>query len=218
MKDTLDFYETASDSLTFNWHISQQDTFNHFEVSEDGGNTWITNETNTSYNLINMSIGSYTFKVKGIPATANYGDRFIANSVIANSKGTATGANTSGPEMARIDEGKRRVIHMHRVILQPKKGLDIDHINGNRLDNRRINLRYATRSQNNMNRFARCVTSKSPYKGVCWRAHAKRWKAYIKINKTQIHIGYFTTAEKAAKAYNKAAIKYFGEFANLNSL
>jgi hypothetical protein len=120
--------------------------------------------------------------------------------------------------MSTKDEGKRRVIHMHRVILQPKKGLDIDHINGNRLDNRRINLRYATRSQNNMNRFARCVTSKSPYKGVCWRAHAKRWKAYIKINKTQIHIGYFTTAEKAAKAYNKAAIKYFGEFANLNSL
>jgi alpha-tubulin suppressor-like RCC1 family protein len=71
MKDTLDFYETASDSLTFNWHISQQDTFNHFEVSEDGGNTWITNETNTSYNLINMSIGSYTFKVKGIDDFGN---------------------------------------------------------------------------------------------------------------------------------------------------
>jgi translation initiation factor 6 len=46
-----------------------------------------------------------TFKVKGIPATANYGDRFIANSVIANSKGIAVGTNTSGPEMARIDEG-----------------------------------------------------------------------------------------------------------------
>jgi hypothetical protein len=116
------------------------------------------------------------------------------------------------------DEGKRQMIHMHRVVLSPKEGFDIDHINGDGLDNRRRNLRYATRSQNNMNRFARHITKYSPYKGVCWRPIPRRWKSYIKINKKQIHLGYFSTAEEAAKAYNNAAIKYFGEFANLNTV
>ncbi len=89
--------------------------------------------------------------------------------------------------MSSKSEGKRRVIQMHRIVLPPKTGFDTDHINGNTLDNRRSNLRYATRSQNNMNRFEKRLTSYSPFKGVCWRPIPKRWKAYIKINKKQIH-------------------------------
>lgn len=69
-----------------------------------------------------------------------------------------------------------------------------------------------------MNRFEKRMTSYSPFKGVCWRPIPKRWKAYIKINKKQIHLGYFSTPEEAAVAYNNAAIKYFGEFANQNKL
>ena len=112
----------------------------------------------------------------------------------------------------------RGSILMHHQVIRPVSGCDIDHINGNPLDNRRCNLRIATRSQNNMNRFHKLPNASSKYKGVCWRSIPKLWKAYIKINKRQIHIGYFRSEVAAAIAYNQAAIKYFGEFARLNEI
>ena len=114
-------------------------------------------------------------------------------------------------------DGKRRVVHMHHYILSKRRGYDIDHINGDRSDNRRANLRYATRSQNNANRHVPIVAS-SRFKGVCWRPIPKRWKAYIKKDGRQIHLGYFGTQEEAARAYNDAALHYFGEYASLNVL
>lgn len=120
--------------------------------------------------------------------------------------------------MSLKGEGKRRMIRMHQQILNIPNHLVADHINGNRLDNRRANLRICTRAQNNMNRFVEKQSSSSIYKGVCWRPHANAWKAYIKLNSKQMHLGYFQSEEEAALAYNAAAREHFGQFARLNEV
>ena len=112
-------------------------------------------------------------------------------------------------------------IYMHRAILDivARRGIYVDHINGNQLDNRRSNLRLATTAQNAQNlRTPR--DNKSGYKGVYFDKHRGRWKAHIKPpaplrRKT---LGYFDSAEDAARAYNKAAQEHFGEFAMLNKI
>lgn len=109
---------------------------------------------------------------------------------------------------------KCKFIRMHNLILNMYK---IDHINGNSLDNRKCNLRSCTLSQNQMNRNIN-KNSRSGYKGVSWKSNKKLWRAVIKLNRKSIHLGYFDDKEEAAKAYNNAAIKYFGEFAKLNTL
>ena len=91
----------------------------------------------------------------------------------------------------------------------------VDHKSGSWFNNLESNLRPSTKSQNAMNQQNQEGTS-SKYKGVCWHAPSKKWRAYIKINGKQIHLGYFNTEIEAARAYNKAALELFGEFANLN--
>lgn len=113
------------------------------------------------------------------------------------------------------DSGKPYQLRMHRLIIDTPDGLDTDHINGNRLDNRKINLRTATRSQNVANTFVK-KQNKSGYKGVSWKKSNKKWCAQIMYNNKVYHIGLFTDIKKAAKAYNNAAKKYFGEYAVLN--
>lgn len=113
---------------------------------------------------------------------------------------------------------QRRVQFMHHMIVARVPGKEIDHANGNRLDNRRSNLRLATRSQNNANRPMQVTGGASRYKGVCWRPHARAWKAYIKINKKQIHLGYYKVETEAALAYNRAAAELFGEYARPNEV
>lgn len=108
-------------------------------------------------------------------------------------------------------------IMMHRAILLTPHDKITDHINGNTLDNRRGNLRICTSSQNQANR--RC-TRKTPttsrFKGVSWHAGDRRWQAKIGVNRQHIYIGEFKDETDAARAYNEAAKKYFGEFARLN--
>lgn len=107
------------------------------------------------------------------------------------------------------------IVYLHRLIMNSPKDLQIDHINGNRLDNRKENLRVCTKSQNAMNsKLAR--TNTSGYKGVNWDKRYNKWRARIKLNKKEKHLGFFNNKEDAAKAYNEAAIKYFGEFARIN--
>lgn len=120
--------------------------------------------------------------------------------------------------MGRNKSGKRKLLLMHRVIMNTPTGLETDHINGDSLDNRRCNLRICTKSQNNMNRRPNKGKMSSQYKGVCWRNHAKKWKAYIKLKGKQIHLGYYASEHKAARVYNEAANVLFGEFARLNTL
>ena len=116
-------------------------------------------------------------------------------------------------------EGKSHQIFMHRVILglEYKDGQQGDHTNHNTLDNRRANLRICTQQQNQMNQKLQ-KNKTSRFKGVCWDKQHKKWKAGIKVKKELKNLGRFNTEEDAATAYNKAAKKYFGEFAFLNNI
>jgi hypothetical protein len=107
------------------------------------------------------------------------------------------------------DTGRR--LAMHRVILNAPDGLQVDHINGDGLDNRRSNLRLATNAQNLQNQKRRS-TNTSGYKGVSLYRDG-RWSARIRANGRRVFLGYFATPELAHAAYCAAAEKYHGEFA-----
>lgn len=115
--------------------------------------------------------------------------------------------------------GKRiATIKMHRLVMGfPKK--QIDHRNRNSLDNRKSNLRFADNSQNQMNRGPD-KNNTTGYKGVSFKKREGKFVARITVKslKKRIFLGHFLTARRAAKAYNKAALEYFGEFAYLNKL
>lgn len=113
-------------------------------------------------------------------------------------------------------KGEKWKVLMHREIMDAKYGQIIDHKNGNRLDNRKSNLRFATHAQNLMNCSGR--HGLSGYKGVFLNKSSKTpsWRAMIRVNKQAIHLGQYSTKEEAAQAYNRAAVKYHGEFARLN--
>jgi hypothetical protein len=91
----------------------------------------------------------------------------------------------------------------------------IDHKDGNGLNNTRDNLRKVTASQNAANRVSHANTS-SKYKGVCWHKRQGKWIGTINKEGKRTHLGYFTDEVEAAKAYDKAAIELYGEFARLN--
>jgi len=132
--------------------------------------------------------------------------------------------------------GKKRVsIKMHREIFENLSatknstlkthnyhrhigdGLVVDHINHNGLDNRKANLRPATRSQNSLNKSSiKTKPSSSKYNGVSWYRRRKIWHVQIGLNGKYKFIGYFHDEIQAAKAYDTAAKKYHGDFAVLN--
>lgn len=106
-------------------------------------------------------------------------------------------------------------ITMHRAILNPAPDLEVDHINGNRLDNRRQNLRICTRQQNMMNkRPYKNKTSK--YKGVCWNKVSGKFIAHIRNNGKFIYIGQSDNQKELALKYDKVARELYGEYAWLN--
>ena len=114
----------------------------------------------------------------------------------------------------RLPNGKYSRLLMHRQIIHVPEGYVIDHINGNGLDNRKANLRPATVAQNAWNSKKR--NPRSGYKGVCFDKDKGLWRAAIVCNRKRIHLGYFKNRTDAAKAYDKAAKKYHGQFASLN--
>lgn len=109
----------------------------------------------------------------------------------------------------------KKTIRMHRVIANCPENKEIDHINGNRMDNRKINLRICTSSQNSKNRKLQ-KNNKSGYKGVSYRKRDKKWIVYICVNRKNKYIGIFKNIKDASNAYNIAAVQYYKEFANLN--
>lgn len=106
---------------------------------------------------------------------------------------------------------------MHRLILSLKSGEICDHINGDKLDNRKKNLRVCTSSQNLANRGSQ-KNSRSGIKGVTFYVRTGKWAANIAFNRKQTFLGYFLSKEEAASAYNQAAIEHHGEFARLNKI
>src|SRR3990167_296143 len=111
---------------------------------------------------------------------------------------------------------KSRSFRMHRIILNAPDGYEVDHINGNPLDNRKSNIRICTRQQN-MRNVKLSTKNTSGYKGVSWSAIGKKWMAYISYgNKKTKYLGYYTDKKDAAYAYDSAAKVMFGEFAKLN--
>jgi hypothetical protein len=111
---------------------------------------------------------------------------------------------------------KEKLVYMHQMVVKVPKGMVIDHINQDGMDNRSDNLRPATYSQNLCNRKKRSGAMYSKYKGVHWNKSHKKWAARITFEKKTIELGYYLSEIEAAKAYDRAAIKYHGEFACLN--
>jgi hypothetical protein len=114
------------------------------------------------------------------------------------------------------EDGKYKTLLMHRLIMSPKDGVFIDHIDGNPLNNKRSNLREVTNRQNCLNQK---ITKRntSGYKGVCWSKFNKKWAATVRdSNQKQVHLGYFDNKHDAARMYNFWASDLYGEFARLN--
>lgn len=126
--------------------------------------------------------------------------------------------DSNGYAIRRKYKSKRNTTEkMHRLILGAKPGEIVDHINGNPSDNRRCNLRIVSDKQNARNTKT-YSTNKTGYKGVAVVKCSRRYSAQITVNYRKIHLGMFDCPKDAAKAYNEAAIKHFGEFARLNDI
>lgn len=117
-----------------------------------------------------------------------------------------------------IDEkGKRcrKTLRMHVQLNAAPLGFTTDHINGDKLDNRKENLRNVTKKQNQMNRKV-SKHSTSGFKGVGWCKQTKKWRLSMTINGVYRTLGRFSCIKEAALKYNEYARKYHGEFARLN--
>ena len=115
--------------------------------------------------------------------------------------------------------GKPKRLYMHRVIMgNPCNGYEVDHINGNSLDNRHKNLRLVTHRQNLANQKKQNRKLSSIYKGVYFDKATGKWRGQVGSKGKKYALGRFITEREAALAYNKAAIEHFGQYANLNEI
>lgn len=118
---------------------------------------------------------------------------------------------------AFTSDGKGGKLRMHYAIMARLPKFQVDHINGNRLDNRRHNLRHVKALYNCWNKGLPSNNT-TGYKGVDWDKKAKKWRARIKINYKNYYLGTFDNALDAAQAYNNAALENFGKYTRLNVL
>jgi len=125
--------------------------------------------------------------------------------------------NDGSAKRAILIGGKHKTILMHRIVNETPDNLETDHINHDRLDNRRANLRNVFHKQNCLNRHS-YKNSSSKYTGVSYRKAGGKWRATIKINGKYQHIGVFENEIEAAKAYDRRAIENFGQYACVNNI
>lgn len=109
--------------------------------------------------------------------------------------------------------GRGDTVLMHRLIIGAKKGQRVDHINGDRLDNRRANLRICNASQNAANNPKPNRDNASGVRGVYWHEKKKRWRAAIMKDGRKVMLGSYVTIHEAARAYREARERLFGDFA-----
>lgn len=110
-----------------------------------------------------------------------------------------------------------RPVYMHRLLAKPSQDEQVDHKNGDGLDNRRNNIRCCEKALNLSNRRAASHNT-SGYKGVSLHKPSGRWVANVTHKRVVYHLGYFSEKEEAAAAYNEAASRLHGEFAQLNAI
>lgn len=114
---------------------------------------------------------------------------------------------------------KNKKVRLHRFIMNPNNGVEIDHKNGDRSDNRRLNLRECSTNQNRANSKRRSHNKASQFKGVRNNNNSpNQWMARASFHRKQVNIGYFKTEIEAAIAYNRWASQAWGEFARLNPI
>ena len=106
-------------------------------------------------------------------------------------------------------------IYLHRVIMGEPKGSEVDHINFDKLDNRKSNLRVCSKADNRRHVGLR-KNNTSGFKGVSWHKLVKKWYATIQVDGKQISKGWFENRIDAAKEYDRLSKKYHGDFAHLN--
>jgi hypothetical protein len=115
-----------------------------------------------------------------------------------------------------VCNGVEHTIYMHRVLMDAKSGEQVDHKNGNGLDNRRENLRIATHAQNMRNQGVR-INNSTGFKGVSFLKESGKWRARIHSNGKKIELGSYSTPEAAADAYKKASEQLHGEFSRTHA-
>lgn len=108
--------------------------------------------------------------------------------------------------------GERRLILMHRFIMDCPDGMVVDHINGNPMDNRCKNLRICTQAQNSLNNHGAKTNSKSGHKGVYWHKAANKWCSEVVSNKKKYYLGLFKNKLDAVEAYNNKAEELHKQF------
>jgi hypothetical protein len=121
----------------------------------------------------------------------------------------------SPPDYAVRQVARGKFVYMHNQIMGPLSGFVVDHKNHSGLNNTRENLRIATRAQNSYNQKKRAGCT-SKYKGVHLDREKGKYRAVIRANGKQLHLGYFASEQEAGRAYDKAAKELHKEFAVLN--
>lgn len=152
---------------------------------------------------------------RGMVAKIDRQDMLIVGRFSWHAKATSNGV-WYAQRGSRTSDRKSYGELMHRRIMEPGPGMQVDHINGDGLDNRRANLRVCTILQNNVNKHVRPQGVASPFIGVRADRTGRGWNANTKVSKRTIYLGYFKTAEDAARTYDVAVDALYGEFATTN--